>query len=169
MSDRADGGTVVIGVGNPIMADDGLGLAVLEVLRDGWSFEPPIELVDGGTWGVTLLPYIEDAHRLMILDAINAKQEPGTLVVVERADLPRRFRAKLSPHQVDLHDVLALAELRGRLPEDTVAMGLQPKLVEMATELSPALQGCLGVVVDAAIDRLAQWGHEATRASGAYA
>src|SRR6185503_684188 len=118
MSDNA-GRTVVIGLGNPLMADDGVGLAALERLR-AYRFEPFVELVDEGTWGMNLLPIIETSDRILLLDAINVAAPPGTLVVLERDQLPRHLETKVSPHQVDLREVQALAELRGTLPEHTV-------------------------------------------------
>ena len=80
---------VVIGLGNPIMGDDGLGLAVLEHLQTAYTFPPEIELVDGGTWGMNLLPVIEDADELILIDAINAGALPGTFVRLEHHQLPR--------------------------------------------------------------------------------
>jgi hydrogenase maturation protease len=150
--------TVVIGVGSPLMGDDGLGLRALEAIRDRYEFEPPVEFLDGGTWGMNLLPFIESAGRVLILDAIEAGKQPGTVVELEGDALPRFFSMKLSPHQIDLREVLGLAELRGRLP-DVVALGLQPGKVELAAELSPDVRGGLPPLMDAAVDRLATWGH----------
>ncbi len=111
------GRTVVLGVGNPLMGDDGLGLAALESLRHGWRLPPTVELVDGGTWGLTLLPAIEAADRLLLIDAIDTGgAPPGTLHQLERDAIPRHLATKLSPHEVDLREVLALAELRGNAP-----------------------------------------------------
>jgi len=152
------GGTVVIGLGNPIMADDGVGIAALERLRAAGA-PAGVELVDGGTWGMNLLPVIEAAGKLVLMDAIDAGGEPGTLHVLERARIPRYLATKISPHQVDLCDVLALAELRGTLPEDTVAIGLQPARVEMSCELSEAVRVRVDDLVAAVTDRLASWGH----------
>jgi hydrogenase maturation protease len=151
-------GTVVIGLGNPLMGDDGLGLAALARLREGWELPPGIELVDGGTWGMNLLPVIEDAEQVLLLDAVDAGAAPGTLHVIERAKLPRYLAAKLSPHQVDLRDVLALAELRGTLPADTVAIGLQPAMVELSNDISDLLRIRLDDMVEAAVRRLKEWG-----------
>lgn len=158
-------GTVVIGLGNPLMGDDGLGLAALERLRAS-GVPAGVELVDGGTWGLTLLPVIEAAARVLFLDAIDARAEPGTLHRLERAEIPRYFATRLSPHQVDLQDVLALAELRGTLPAETVAIGLQPARVEMSCELSDAVHARLDDLVAAALDRLAAWGHMAPVTAG---
>ena len=156
--------TIVIGLGNPLMADDGLGLAALERLRAEWRVPADVELVDGGTWGMSLLPTIEDAGRVLLLDAVRTGASPGTLHVMERDDLPRYLSTKLSPHQVDLRDVLALAELRGTLPADTVAVGLEPARVELSNELSNVLRVRLDDVIDAAVARLVTWGHAVVRA-----
>ena len=151
--------TIVIGLGNPLMADDGLGLAALERLR-AFPLGDSVELVDGGTWGMNLLPVIESAGRLLFLDAIDKATAPGTLIVLEREQIPRYLSTKISPHQVDLHDVLALAELRGTLPSCTVAIGLQPERVEMFAGLSPVVERQLDRLVGSALSRLGDWQHE---------
>lgn len=159
MNDRPSAETVVIGVGNPLMADDGLGIAALNLLRAGWKFEPSVELVDGGTWGMNLLYLVESANRVLFIDAIHVGAEPGTDVVLERDDLPRFFSTKISTHQIDLREVLAVAELRGTLPADTVAIGLQPERVKMSLELSPRVRNRLDSLVTRVIERLKAWGH----------
>ena len=150
--------TVVIGVGSPLMGDDGLGLHALEVLR-GIAFDPHVGMLDGGTWGMNLLPFLERADRVLVLDAIDAGREPGEVVVLEGEAIPRFLSTKLSPHQIDLKEVLALAELRGTLPE-LVAAGLQPGRVEMSSDLGEDVERGLPALVDEAIRRLALWGHE---------
>lgn len=154
---------VVIGLGNPLMGDDGLGLAVLDELRTGYALPPDVELVDGGTWGMTLLPVIEDADELILIDAIDVGATPGTAVRLEHAQLPRYLATKISPHQVDLRDVLALAELRGTLPADTVALGLQPASVELRNALSDLLRCRVDQLAAAVAAELAQRGHPAER------
>lgn len=150
--------TVVIGLGNPLMGDDGVGLAVLARLRDEWRLDD-VELVDGGTWGLSLLPVIEDAERLVLVDAIAAHGTPGDIIELARDRLPIYLSRKLSPHQVDMKDALALAEWRGRLPVDVVAIGVQPGVVELGTELSEAVAPQLGALVNAVVAQLERWGH----------
>jgi hydrogenase maturation protease len=152
------GGTVVIGLGNPLMGDDGLGLAALARLREAWQVPDEVQLVDGGTWGMNLLPIIESAARVLLIDAIATGAPPGTPAVVPRSRLPRYLATKISPHDVDLRDVLALAELRGRLPEQTVAIGLEPARVELVHELSDVLRPRLDELVALAVRQLADWG-----------
>jgi hydrogenase maturation protease len=163
MSETGGKETLVIGLGNPIMADDGLGIAALERLREGWTFPESVRLVDGGTWGMNLLPLVEEASEVLLLDAINRGGAVGELIVLEREQIPRFLGLKLSPHQVDLREVLALAELRGGLPAKLVAMGLQPVRVEMFSGLSPELECGMDGLLTAVLERLERWGHVARR------
>jgi hydrogenase maturation protease len=153
--------TVVLGLGNPLMGDDGLGLAVLDELRNSYALPPEVELVDGGTWGMNLLPVIEDADELILIDAIDVGEAPGAFVRLEHSRLPRYLATKISPHQVDLRDVLGLAELRGTLPQDTVALGLQPESVEFRNSLSDTLRCRVDTLAAAVAQELARRGHPA--------
>lgn len=149
---------VVLGLGNMLMADDGVGLSALARLDEEWFVPRSVSLVDGGTWGMNLLPVIEGADRLLIFDAIDSDEPPGTVVRLERQDIPRFLGQKLSPHQVDLREILALAELRGTLPGQIVALGIQPARVEMSTTLSPVVEEKLEALVRLGVETLEQWG-----------
>lgn len=153
-------GTVVIGAGSPLMGDDGVGVVALELLRRAVGPVDGVSLLDGGTWGMQLLPDIEDAERLLVLDAIRDGRAPGTVVRLEKDELPRFLFQKVSPHQVDLREVLALAELRGTFPSAVVALGVEPEVVELREGLSPAVQRALPALIDAALVQLRAWGHE---------
>jgi hydrogenase maturation protease len=159
LQSRSPSPTIVIGLGNPLMGDDGLGIAALERLRERWDVPADVELLDGGTWGMNLLPVIESAGRLLLIDAITVGARPGTVVVIPRARLPRYLATKISPHEVDLRDVLAVAELRGTLPDQTVAMGLEPARVELASALSDVVQSRLDDLLETVARELAAWGH----------
>jgi hydrogenase maturation protease len=159
MSEGAGGRALVVGLGNPLMGDDGLGLAALSRLDEDWDVPPTVELVDGGTWGLELLHRFEGATQVLLLDAVDAGREPGAPVELEREDLPRLLGHKLSPHQIELREVLALAELRGTLPASLACLGLQPASVELRAGLSPPLAARLGPLAAAAAARLRAWGH----------
>jgi hydrogenase maturation protease len=159
--------TVVVGLGNPLMADDGLGLAALERLRVEWELPSEVTLVDGGTWGMMLLPMIEDAEELLLLDAVRAGRPPGTFIELARHELPRYFAHKISPHQIDLREVLAVADLRGNLPERIAVVGVEPERVEMSSELSPVVDERVDEVVEAAVEQLTAWGHTCRRSAAA--
>lgn len=140
------GRTLVIGLGNPLMGDDGIGLAALEEMVASWDVGG-VELVDGGTWGMNLLPLIESADTVILLDAIHLGRAPGTVIELDGDAVPRRLAAKLSPHQIDLGEVLALAALRETLPRRLVAIGIQPAEVEMSTALSPAVAAAMPLML----------------------
>jgi hydrogenase maturation protease len=157
--------TVVVGLGNPLMTDDGAGLELLVRLAAWGDFDPEPLFVDGGTWGMNLLPVIEDAGRVLFLDAVNFGAAPGTAVRLERDRLPRWLGVKLSPHQIDLKEVLAVAELRGRLPADTMVIGVQPERVEMGTGLTPSVAAGLEAALIMALATLRDWGTRVARAA----
>lgn len=153
------GPTLVIGLGNPLLGDDGVGPAVLDRLA-ALSFAPPVELLDGGVWGLALLPDIERAGAVLLLDAVRGGGEPGAIYSLEGEQIPRLFGGKLSPHQVDVRELLALAELRGALPHRLHVVGVQPAAMDFGDGLSPAAAAALDDMVLATCSVLARWGHE---------
>ncbi len=155
-------GDVVIGLGNPIMGDDGVGIAALDRLRAEWTLPAAVELVDGGTWGLTLLPVLESARRVLFLDAIRAGRPVGAAVTLVGAEIPRQVALKVSQHQIDLREVLAVAQLRGTLPSEMVAVGLEPRTFELGDPMTPAVAGNIGRVVELAVEQLRAWGHVCT-------
>lgn len=165
MIDRAAGpaGTVVLGVGSPLMGDDGLGVHVVDRLRPAWEGVAGLELLDGGVWGMQLMPYIEGADRFLLVDVIRGGARPGALLRLERAQLPRHLHHKLSPHQIDLGEVFALLELRGTFPAEAVALGVEPHTVELMDGLSPCVEQAVPSLVDAVERQLRAWGHEPAR------
>jgi hydrogenase maturation protease len=148
------------------MGDDGIGLELLARLQREWSFVPDVIFLDGGTWGMNLLPAIEDAGQVLFLDAVNAGRDPGTPLRLERSGIPRWLGIKLSPHQIDLKEVLALAELRGTLPDQTVVVGIQPGSIDLRTSLSPEAVSGLDQAAELARSTLERWGHRPRRERG---
>ena len=148
----------VIGLGNPLMGDDGFGIAALDRLRAEWAIASNVQLVDGATWGLSLLPIIEAATHVVILDAVRAGLAPGTVAFFQDEDVPRRLSTKLSPHQIDLREILALAQLRGTLPRKLVVIGVEPLRVELLLGLSDLVAEKLDQVVALAVDRVHAWG-----------
>lgn len=153
-------GTVVVALGNPLLADDGLGIEVLGRLARAYDCGAEVDLEDGGTWGMNLLPILEQSERVLFVDAIRTGRPPGTLVRVEGADLPRTLGLKVSPHQVDLQDVVAAATLRGTFPSEAVAIGVEPEVVTTRLGLSDVVAGRLDDLLDAVVSQLRAWGHD---------
>ena len=123
------GPILVVGVGNALMTDDGVGLAALARLEDEWSFGPGVELVDGGAWALSLVPQVEDASALLLIDAIEAGEPAGAVIELEGHEIPRFLGTRLSPHQMGVRDLLALCTLRGGLPSRTAALGIQAFII----------------------------------------
>jgi hydrogenase maturation protease len=123
------------------MADDGIGPALLEALRQARPIAG-VDYVDGGIGGMDLLPIVEDADRLLILDAV-AGSEPGQVVRLDGDQLPRLLAAKLSPHQVGLLDVFGAARLLKREPREIVVVGIVPATVELAVGLTDVVRAAL--------------------------
>jgi hydrogenase maturation protease len=152
--------TVVLGAGSPLMGDDGLGPEVIARLAERWEESPTLRFLDGGVWGMRLLPHIEDADRLLVVDAIRAGEEPGTLVRLEAHEIPRHMSSKLSVHQIDLGEVFAVAELRGRFPPEAVAIGIEPEFVQAYVPLSDLVRAKLPELIEAVEQQLQAWGHQ---------
>lgn len=138
---------LILGLGNTIMSDDGVGPKVVERMRENCESLENVMLLDGGTLGLDLLPYLEGVERLIIVDAVETGQPAGTLVRLAGDDVPLALETKLSPHQMGLKDLLAVARLTGHLPSEIILIGVQPLLLEMGTELSPPVAEALSELI----------------------
>lgn len=151
---------IVLGIGNILWADEGFGVRAVEALNEGWDAGPEVRLVDGGTQGLGLLPVVEDTGLLVILDAVDFGLAPGTLMVATDDAVPRYLTAKkLSLHQTNFQDVLALAQLSGRAPARMVLIGVQPQDLETyGGGLSSPVAARIGEATDHARAYLAEAG-----------
>ncbi|MDR0482101.1 MAG: hydrogenase maturation protease [Cellulomonadaceae bacterium] len=145
----------VLGVGNPIMGDDGVGVELLARLEKSLPDER-VEYVYGGISGMDLVPVVQDATRLLVLDAI-AGTTPGEVRTVQGDQIPRLLAAKLSPHQVGLLDLLAAARLLGNEPEEIVVVGVTPECVDISVGLSAPVEAALDEAVRQATAVITTW------------
>lgn len=128
---------VVLGIGNILMSDEGIGVHAVEALQQRYRLPDNVEVVDGGTTGMELLPDLQGAQHLIVVDAVRVGVPPATVVRMEGDEVPAFFKTKISPHQVGLSDVLAALRFSGGAPDHVVLIGVQPVSLEMAMELSP--------------------------------
>jgi hydrogenase maturation protease len=149
---------LVLGLGNTIMTDDGFGVEVVTRLSSRYYFQGSVHLLDGGTLGLDLLPYLEEVESLLIIDALDMRDEPGKIFRLEGEEVPRAFSSKLSVHQMGLQDLLAVAELQGHVPRNLVVWGVQPESIEMGTELTATLTAAVEPVVSRVLEELQGWG-----------
>ena len=146
---------VVLGLGNILHSDDGVGPQAIERLRDDPRVPEDVTLIEGGTLGLELLTYIWDCPYLLVLDAMDVGQPPGTLIRMAGQEL-QTLPGKGNVHQLGVADLLvALRVLAKQVPE-VVLLGVQPANLEWGTELSPAVAAVMTELVDAA---LAELGH----------
>ncbi|MDO5604714.1 MAG: HyaD/HybD family hydrogenase maturation endopeptidase [Paracoccus sp. (in: a-proteobacteria)] len=151
---------LVLGIGNLLWADEGFGVRCIEAFADAHAVPDHVRLLDGGTQGLYLLPFLEDADAMIVFDAVDYGLPPGTLKVVRDDDVPSFMGAKkMSLHQTGFQDVIATATLMGYPPAHMVLIGCQPQEIEdfggslrdvVAAQITPAL--------DIARQVLAEWG-----------
>ena len=146
----------ILGVGNILFRDEGVGVRVVERLYEEYDFPENVNLVDGGVLGLGLLGVISETDHLIVVDAIRNQGEPGTLYRLEGEEVPRRLYAKNSLHQVDLLETLAVIPALDHEPE-TVILGVEPEDIEtMSIELSPRVQDAVGPLVEGVLRELAR-------------
>lgn len=151
--------TLVLGLGNVLLGDEGAGVRVVERLLEQYELPEEVQVMDGGNLGLYLLPYVEEASRLVVVDAVQARRPPGALVRLTGNEIPIFLdAAKISPHQEGVQDLLAVAALRGYLPDDLVFWGVQIDSLGVGLELSPAVAGQVDPLVEKVLGELEQWG-----------
>jgi hydrogenase maturation protease len=150
-------GVVVIGIGNVVRSDDGVGVHAVVRLRERLGSQPDVTLVEGGTAGLLLLPHLADARRAIIIDAIDVGAQPGTLVRLDGDQFASAFSAGATVHDVGLRDLLGAARLSGAWPEQLVLHGVQPGSTTLGTELTPTVAAALDGLVDSIAGELAGW------------
>ena len=149
---------VILGLGNTLNSDEGLGVHALKLLEAQLALPTNgIEILDGGVLGLNLLPLVEEASHLLVLDAIDARQPPGTLIELRREDIPLYAGVKMSQHQVTFQEVLGLANIRGYLPPHLHMIGIQPADISIGVDLSPTVTTVLPQVVERAVAVLRAW------------
>jgi hydrogenase maturation protease len=149
---------VILGLGNILNRDEGLGIEALQRLDSQLGDHPDLELLDGGVLGLNLLMIVEECSHLLILDAVNGKKTPGTLIELDKEDIPLFSGIRLSEHQVTFQQVLGLASLRGYLPEKLYVIGVQPEDLSIGLGLSQIVANSIQQVVTRAEEKLYDWG-----------
>jgi len=149
---------ILLGLGNLLRRDEGLGIRALERLRACYTLPKTVQLVDGGTLGLELLSYLEGTERVLILDAVLTNGPPGTLLRVAGEQIPSFFGMRTSAHEIALADLLAVMKLRGNEPRDLVLWGMQPAALEPGWELSEPVAAYLDALVAAVVTELGRWG-----------
>ena len=146
MSERTP--LLVLGLGNLLLEDDGVGAAAVALLLECYETPRGVRVLDGGTLGLSLLPYVEVADAVILVDAVRTEEPPGSFVRLDGDDVPPAVVTRLSPHQVGVADLLDGARWLGRYPDRLVLLGLVPASMELAVGLSPRVHAALPQLVE---------------------
>lgn len=145
---------VVLGVGNILLMDEGVGVRVVERLEAEYVLPEGVTVIDAGTSAMEILEDLENLDLLLIADAVFAHQEPAALVKLEGDAVPAFFKRNMSPHQVGLSDVLATLEFTGRAPKKTVICGIKPVSMQLGMELTPEVAEQVPALLDMVLGEL---------------
>lgn len=149
---------LVMGVGNPLMADEGVGPRIVEFLRAGYEFPPSVEVEDAGTMGYMIIDLLRERERVLILDAIkDTGFDPGVVLQLSPEEIAPNTVLH-SMHDLRVIDVLQTADLMGVSPEVT-CIGVQIDSIEQwVTELSEPVEAAIPMAAAVALEILKEWG-----------
>ena len=146
---------VILGIGNLLRGDDGVGVRVIEELERRGNLPSEVELIDGGTGGPTLMVHFEGARALIIIDAVNLDAEPGTVRVVGLEEIePDPGGLPLSVHDINILPMLELSRKLDQLPPVVRIIGIQPERFDLGDRLTPAVAAAVPKAVKAALGEL---------------
>jgi hydrogenase maturation protease len=148
---------LLLGIGNILLKDEGVGVHVVNAMKESYTFSPEVEIIDGGTLGLDLLPFLEGKERLLIIDAVNFGKEPGYIGVLENEEIPSVILMKMSVHHIGLADVLFAAKLLDIAPPHLCLIGIQPQSLDVGLDMTDCIAGKVKELIAMAITKLKEW------------
>lgn len=158
--------TLVLGLGNVLLRDEGIGVWVADTLRRRFEFPAGVTVLEGGTLGLDLLPRLDGVERLLLIDTVKLGRIPGAIARLEGDEVPAALGVKISPHQVGLADLLAAARLMGQAPAHLVLWGMEPERLDPGLAFSPRIARALPRLQARVLEELDQWGLSARPVDG---
>ena len=156
-SQRDSGRISVLGLGNILLTDEGVGVHAVNAIKEKYTFSPEIELIDGGTMGLDLLPIFQTQDKILIIDAVDFRKEPGHVGTLEGSKIPSVLNAKLSVHHIGLSDLLFTAKLTRTTPPEIFLVGIQPKSFDVSLEMTDEIRTRLDDIIELALQKLKEW------------
>ncbi len=147
---------LILGIGNLLLSDEGAGIRVIENIQKKYTLPETVEVTDGGTMGVELLPWIEGRTHIIIVDAVRSDNPPGTVIRID--NVPGFFKDRISPHQIGITDVLAMASISDTLPPEVILIGIEPESLSGGLDLSDTVAGKIDEMTGLVIDEVARTG-----------
>lgn len=156
--------TYVLGLGNVLMGDDGWGPAVVRQFESEYVVGPSVEVVDIGTPGLDLAPWLIDAQRVIVVDTVKTDAAAGTVRVFYKPDILRHLPgARVGPHDPGLKEALLSLDFAGRGPGEVALVGAVPASVAMGLDLSASLEDAIPRAIAAVVAQLRAWGEPVHR------
>jgi hydrogenase maturation protease len=153
----------LLGIGNILQKDDGIGVYAATYLQKNFSFSPPIDIIDGGVEGINLFGVLERSQKLLILDTIELDDTPGSIYLIPSKELGGYGLNSGGAHEIGVLQVLDMLELQGKaLPEATV-LGIVPHHITFEITLSPTLLDHFDAYIDVALKTIRDGGIEVTK------
>ena len=154
--------TTVLGVGNSILSDEGAGVFTIQRLQAHFGTDPSVQLIDAGTLSFTLATAIADCQQLVVVDATQLGQPPGTVESFEGGAMDKFLihNRRSSVHEVGLLDLLSIARLTDSLPDRRVLVGIQPEKIDWGDEPTPAVDRGIDEACGVIIQLLERWNNE---------
>ncbi|EZP77463.1 hydrogenase maturation protease [Parageobacillus genomosp. 1] len=147
----------VLGIGNLLYSDEGVGIHLLPLLEERLSHYENVEVIEGSTDGMRLLGTIEETDYLIVVDAVNAGKDAGTIVTLVDDEIPAYFGVKMSIHQLGFQEVLSAAKIRETCPKHMILFGVQPASLELGLQLSPIVQAQLPQLAEKVVQQVKKW------------
>ena len=153
---------LVMGIGNTLLQDDGVGIHVTELFNSSRDPDPNIAVLDGGTIGLSLLPEIEDVDAVIIVDASELGEQPGTMRIFHNQEIDQQLSGKRrSVHEVALYDLFSAAAIRGRCPPQRALIAIQPACTELGLDPTPEVKATIPKALEAITTLTDSWQHAA--------
>jgi hydrogenase maturation protease len=150
---------LVLGLGNLLLTDDGLGPAVMAELVRRFVAPPEVHLLDGGTLGLALLGELSEARSAILVDAVAADAPVGTVVRLDGGEVAPAVAEKLSPHQIGVADLLDAARLLGREPPKLILLGAVPQSLELGVGCTPEVSAAIEPLIERVVEECRALGH----------
>jgi hydrogenase maturation protease len=144
---------LILGIGNLLLKDEGVGVHVVKKLKE-MPLPANVEVLDGGTAGLDLVDFIEDRKKLIVIDAVNAGEKPGTIYRLTEENLDIKPKAITSFHEIDFLDALHMSEVMKSKPEEIVVIGIEPKDMSNGLELSPEIEERIPRIIEIVMKEL---------------
>lgn len=156
---RGEAMITLLGIGNTLLKDEGLGVHFIRWFQQRHDFGTKVNIVDGGTLGFLLLDLICQSERLLVVDALQVDEEPGSLFRFTLKDVPPEFHSQGTVHDITFFQVMLNAEMMNKAPQESVIVGVVPEDIKsVGTFVTPTVERTFPAIELQVLKELQRWG-----------